>query len=183
MQKKNSKKINTGLLTELALLTALALAVYGAESALPALLPIPGLRLGLSNIITLAVLRRNGARSAALVLTARILLAALLFGQPVSLLYSLSGGFLCLLSEILIDHILRKNYLFLTSAFGGLIHNLGQLLAARLIMGSPAVWLYLPYLIPAGILTGLFVGLCAHFLLKLLPSRPADSRPQKTFKS
>ena len=77
--------------TLLALFTTLSLAIYAIESAVPPLVPIPGIKLGLANIVTLVLLRHFSARDAALVLLARILLSALLFGQALSLLYSLAA--------------------------------------------------------------------------------------------
>ena len=165
---KDQKTFPIQKLTTLGLMTALALAVYGLEAALPAPLPIPGFRLGLANIITLALLRKYGLRDSALVLLARILLGALLFGQILSLLYSAVGGFCCLLTESLLEKLLQKRHLYLTGSAGGMIHNLGQLLVAVILTGSSAALVYLPYLIPLGILTGLFVGLCSHFLLQFL---------------
>ena len=155
-------------ITLLALFTTLSLAIYAAESALPPLAPIPGIKLGLANIITLSLLRHFSARDALLVLIARILLSALLFGQALSLLYSLAGGFLSLLVMALTMKLLQKKYPFLTGAMGGLTHNLGQLLVAFAITATPGVFAYLPVLIPAGILTGIFTGLCAGFLGKFL---------------
>ena len=152
----------------LALFTTLSLAIYVAESALPPLAPIPGIKLGLANIITLSILRHFSARDALLVLVARILLSALLYGQALSLLYSLTGGALSLLVMELTMKLLQKKYLFLTGAMGGLTHNMGQLLIAFVITATPGVFTYLPILIPAGILTGVFTGLCAGFLGKFL---------------
>lgn len=83
-------------LTLLSLFTTLSLAVYAAESALPPLAPVPGMKLGLANIVTLILLRHFSWKDAAAVLTARIALSALLFGQALSLLYSLAGGLLSL---------------------------------------------------------------------------------------
>jgi heptaprenyl diphosphate synthase len=165
-KKPNFPLTDTKFLTQLSLLTALSLGIYGLESLLPPLFPIPGMKLGLANIITLVALRRYGPKSTALVLFVRCLLAALLFGQMLSLAYSLAGGFVCLLAELLIDRLLKQKALYLTSSFGGLFHNLGQLAVACLITASAAPLTFLPYLIIAGILTGCFVGLCSHFLLR-----------------
>ena len=88
--------VTTRKLTTLSLLAAIALALYAVESALPPIVPIPGIKLGLSNIITLVVLWKYSAKDAFFVLLVRILLATMFFGQAMSLLYSLSGGILCL---------------------------------------------------------------------------------------
>lgn len=156
----------------LGLYTTLSLAVYAAESALPPLAPIPGFKLGLANIITLILLKRYTPRDAALVLTARILLSALLFGQAISLLYSLVGGVFSLIVMSLTSRLLAKRFLPLIGAMGGLTHNAGQLAAAIFLTDTPYVLSYLPFLLPAGILTGLFTGLCAQFADRLLSRHP-----------
>ena len=155
-------------ITFLALFTTLSLAIYAAESALPPLAPIPGLKLGLANIITLVLLRHFSARDALLVLLSRILLSALLFGQAMSLLYSLAGGLFSLLVMALAMKLLQKEFVFLTGAMGGLAHNTGQLLIAFAVTAVPGVFAYLPILIPGGILTGIFTGFCAELLGKYL---------------
>ena len=106
--------MQTKKLTTLALYATLSLAIYAAESALPPLAPIPGFKLGLANVITLILLLRYTLRDAALVLVVRILLSALLFGQALSLLYSLAGGISSLLVMGLINTILHKKYPQLT---------------------------------------------------------------------
>lgn len=160
--------MQTRKLAILGLYTALSLAIYAAESVLPPLAPIPGFKLGLANIITLILLKQYTPKDAALVLTARILLSALLFGQAISLLYSLAGGFLSLFVMSMTNRLLSKRFLPLTGAMGGLTHNAGQLAAAFLITATPYIMTYLPFLLPVGILTGLFTGLCAHFASGLL---------------
>ena len=161
--------MSTRKLSVLAVFTTLSLAIYAAESALPPLLPLPGIKLGLANIITLFLLQRFPARDALLVLLCRILLSGLLFGQAVSILYSLAGGLLSLGVMALATRLLQKKLPFLAGALGGLAHNLGQLGAALLLTSTPGVLSYLPALILSGILTGLFTGLCAGFAGKLLP--------------
>lgn len=161
--------VTTRKLTTLSLLAAIALALYAVESALPPIVPIPGIKLGLSNIITLVVLWKYSAKDAFFVLLVRILLATMFFGQAMSLLYSLSGGILCLFSMLLVKLLLHGNYLFLASMTGAVFHNLGQIGVAFLLTSVPAVLVYLPFLLLSGLVTGLFIGLCARFTLRLLP--------------
>ena len=167
MRTHTDKRKNTYRIAACGLLAAMSLGIYALESLLPPLLPIPGLKPGLSNIITLYALRRFGKKEAGIVLLVRILLSALLFGGAISLVYSLLGGASALCIEIITDTILKGKHLYLTGAFGGLFHNAGQLIAALIIMRTAAVLAYTPYLAIAGIITGLFTGLCAHFLLKI----------------
>lgn len=155
-------------LTTLALFTALALIIFTVESAIPPPVPIPGVKLGLANIITLVLLKNYPARDAFAVLVMRILLSAFFFAQAVSLIYSLAGGLLCFGVMWAVNRLLQGRFLFLTSVFGGIFHNLGQLGAAYLITRTAGVAVYLPFLVVIGTATGLFTGLCAHFAQKYL---------------
>lgn len=154
--------MSTKKLTILALYTTLALAIYVAESAIPPLVPIPGIKPGFANIVTLFVLSHHSVRDALWVLLARILLAGFLFGQGISILYSLTGGICCLIIMSFLQLLLHKHWLPLTSIFGALAHNLGQLLLAGVVLKSFYVISYLPYLILSAMVTGLFTGLCAY---------------------
>ncbi len=161
-------KISTRHMAHLALFTTIALAIYYAESLLPPIVPIPGIKLGLANIITLIIIKNTNAKDAFWVLLMRILIAALLFGQAMSLLYSLSGGILSLLIMFLINKFLQGHFIGLTGIFGALFHNIGQLLMAVLIVSSTAPLAYIPFFMISSIITGLFTGLCAHFASKYL---------------
>lgn len=154
--------------TLLALFTTISLAVFAIESAIPPLAPIPGIKLGLANIVTLVLLVFFSWKEALLVLLCRILLSSLLFGQAMSLMYSLAGGLISLLVMALVIKLLRGKTLCLAGAAGGLTHNAAQLTVAYLITSTPGVAAYLPFLALAGILTGLFTGLCAGFLGRYL---------------
>lgn len=157
-------------LTVLALYITLSLAIFAIESAIPPLIPLPGIKLGLANIITLVLLQHYSAKDAFWVLIARILLSSFLFGQALSLFYSLAGGVLSFSVMFICNRLLCKKLPFLTGALGGLFHNLGQLLTAFAVTASAGVFTYSPYLAVSGILTGLFTGLCAHFTERwLLP--------------
>lgn len=160
--------MKTQKLTQLALFTAAALILSLAESAFPPLAPIPGIRLGLANIVTLIALLYFTPGNVLCILLARILLASLFSGQAMALLYSMAGGILCFLVMWLLNRLLSGHYIFLTSIFGGCFHNIGQILAAFLITETAGVFAYLPILLISGIVTGLFTGLCAHFARRFL---------------
>lgn len=160
--------MSTQRFVRLALYTALAMGIYGIESAIPAIFPIPGMKLGLANIITLIVLKQEGGHSAAMVLLCRIFLSCFLFGSFVSFFYSLAGGMLCLLAMQLFCIFLTKNALYLTGIIGAIFHNIGQILIAMLLTRTSYVLSYLPFLMISAILTGLFTGLCAHLTDKYL---------------
>ena len=146
----------------LALFTVLALIIYLVECLLPPLYAIPGIKLGLSNIVTLILLRHASFSDCLKVLLARILLASLFAGQMMSFLYSFAGGMLCLIMMYLINRLLCDHYIFLTSIIGAICHNLAQLTVAYFVVG--VFWAYFPFLMIAGMITGFFTGLCAHFL-------------------
>lgn len=155
-------------MTLLAVFTTLALAIYYVESLLPPPIPIPGIKLGLANIITLILIKNASLKDAFLVLLMRILLAALLFGQVISLLYSLAGGICCLIAMYFINRLLQGHFTGITGIFGAMFHNLGQLIMAILLTRSLAPIAYLPFFVICSAVTGLFTGLCAQFAHKQL---------------
>lgn len=166
-----SSRRPTARLALCAALTALALGLSAAESLIPltVLLPLPGLRLGLANLVTLVALCRLSRREVALILVGRCLLSALLGGNPASLWFSLSGGLLSLLAMCLL--LLLPRLSLLGVAVGGAAaHNLGQVLAAMLYFRSPAPALYLPALLFCSVFTGAVTGLCAMLVLRRLPA-------------
>lgn len=167
------KKIimNIKKMTVLSLYTTIALIIFMIESMIPPLVPIPGIKLGLANIVTLFVLSRYTSKDALLVLLVRIILATFFTGQAVSFLYSLSGGLFCLGIMTLINKILGGRYIYLTSMTGATAHNIGQILAAFFVLRLSGIFVYVLYLIISGIITGLFTGLICHFTLRYLPEQ------------
>lgn len=150
-------------LTALALLTAAALAIYLLEASLPPPLPVPGVKLGLANVITLVLLLCTTPRDAFIVLLLRILLGSLLGGQVISFWYSLTGGLFCFIVMWLMGHFLKGHYPVLISISGALAHNAAQLLTAVWITSTPGLWSYVPVLILSAAAAGAFTGLCAQF--------------------
>lgn len=165
--------MNLKRLSALSVFTVVALTIFILESAIPPLVPIPGVKPGLSNIVTLILLLHFTPADAFIVLLARIFLSAFLAGQAISLIYSLCGGILCFVVMCLTNRFLRGHFIFITSIFGALSHNAGQLGAAFLITRNTGVLAYFPFLILSAAITGLFTGLCAHYAHKyLLPHVP-----------
>jgi heptaprenyl diphosphate synthase len=156
--------MNTKKLTTLAMLTAVSLILFVVESYLPPLVPVQGVKLGLANIITLIVLLLYTPKDAFYVLLMRIILSAVLTGNMMSLAYSAAGGLLCFLVMSLLNTLLMRHYIFITSIFGAVFHNIGQILIAYVVVQSASVLIYIPILLISGVITGLFTGLCAHFL-------------------
>ena len=146
-------------LTRCAVLTALALALSVAEGLVPLtiLFPLPGLRLGLANLVTVYALCRLSGREALLILAARCLLGALLGGNLMALAFSLTGG---LLAFGVMALLLRCSFLSLfgVSIAGAAAHNTGQILAAMAVLGSRAPLVYLPPLLLCSLVTGAVTG-------------------------
>ena len=157
-------KTKLSSLTRLALLAALALLLFTVESALPPPVPIPGVKLGLANVVTVWALYHCSVMQTALVLFARVLLASFFSGAASALLFSLAGGILCLCGSLTFRHLVPRAPMWLTSALGGALHNLGQLAAAVSIARSGALWSYLPFLLLAGLICGTLTGGIAQFL-------------------
>lgn len=151
-------------ITLLSLYTALALIIFTVESALPALTPLPFIKLGLANVVTLIVLVLYSWKDALIVLFLRIFLASVFAGQMVYMIYSLCGGFFCFFADCFINRIVKGKYIYITSIFGAVFHNLGQIMAAVFIVGT-GILPYLPYMMISGIITGLFTGILANLLV------------------
>lgn len=161
--------MKTKKITMLGLLTTIALTIFMIESSLPALAPIPGIKLGLANIVTLFILLRFKVSDAVLVLIIRIILASVFAGQLVSFIYSICGGFLCLLVMALVNKLLDRRFIFLTSVLGAMAHNTGQILAAYFVLRMSGILVYVPFLMISGLVTGLFTGLICHYADKHIP--------------
>ena len=154
-------------ITLLALLTAVALTIFLVEAQIPAI-PIPGVKLGLANIVTVYAMFVLGPSDALLVLCARVFLGAVFSGQMMTLLYSAGGGLLAWLVLLLLRPLLTGKQIWLGSSISAVFHNLGQLMVAAGVLRSWAVLAWLPYLLVAGAAAGLFTGLCAQFLIARL---------------
>lgn len=157
-------------LTRCAVLTALALALSVAEGLFPltVLFPLPGLRLGLANLVTVYALYALSGREALLILLARCVLGALVGGNLTALAFSLTGGLLALGTMALLRHIPALSLLGV-SVGGAAAHNTGQILAAMVVLGSRAPLLYLPPLLLCSIVTGGVTGAVSILLLRQVP--------------
>lgn len=158
----------TRKLALMALLTAIALTIFMIESQLPPPVPVPGVKLGLANIITLMTMLLLGRKEAGAVLTVRIIMGAVFSGSPASLLYSAAGGFLAYIVMCLTVNRFSEKQLWIVSALAGVAHNAGQLLSCVLIVRTPGVLAYGPILAASGVISGCFTGFAAMYLLKAL---------------
>ncbi len=150
----------------LGLFTAIALVLAYVEVLLPPLFTaVPGIKLGLPNIAIIFILYRMGIKEAAAVSFVRIVAVSLLFGNPMTFAYSMAGGALSLGAMAL----LRKLDFFSTvgvSVAGGVLHNVGQILMAMLLLDTAELAYYLIVLAVTGTVSGIFIGLCGNFAVK-----------------
>ena len=158
-------KLTTRKLTRMALLTAIALTIFMVEAQIPALVPVPGVKLGLANIVTVFAVYTMGSKEGALILAARIFLGAVFAGNFSTILYSGAGGLLAILVTIGLRKILTHQQLWVAGAIGAIFHSIGQMIVAVAVTGTPGILVYLPMMIACSIVTGLFTGLCAQLLL------------------
>lgn len=161
------KTMNNRKLVTIALFTTTALMLSYIESLFPFFFGVPGMKLGLANLAVVIALYFYGWREALTVNALRIILSGLLFGNLFSILFSLGGAlisFLCMVSA-------RKLGLSLygVSMAGGVFHNVGQLLIAAFIVQTVEIGYYAPFLLTAGLVTGLLIGVLGKELLHRMP--------------
>ena len=147
--------------------TALALIFSYVETLIPIQFGIPGVKLGLANLIIVIALYRMKLSEAYLLSIVRVLLAGFIFGNYFSIIYSLAGGIL----SLTVMALLRKKGGFSVigvSIAGGVFHNIGQLIVASVIVETFIVMYYVPVLLIAGLVTGLLIGIASDGMLKRL---------------
>lgn len=152
-------------ITLLGLLTAIALTIFMLEAQIPPVVPVPGIKLGLSNIVTVFAVFALGAGEGAAILFCRVFLGAVFAGNFSTILYSAAGGALAILTTIGAKKILKENQLWFAGVLGAIAHSVGQMAMAVAITATPGLLIYLPIMAAISIVTGLFTGLCAQFLV------------------
>lgn len=151
-----------------AVLAALALIIFVVEAQIPSPVPVPGVKLGLANIITLTAMALLSKKDAAAVLAVRLVLGALFAGSPSTLLFSAAGGALAFAAMCLFYNVFKDERIWLTSVIAAAAHNVGQFIVCLLVVKTRGMWIYLPVLLASGIITGLFTGFAAKYLVKAL---------------
>lgn len=146
-------------------LLGLAVICGFVELLIPFDFGIPGIKLGLANIVAIYLLYKNGFWQALAVNSSRILLCGILFGNAMSIFYSFCGGVLALTVMFFIKKVSVFSAVGVSVA-GAVAHNVGQLLAATTVIGFRALVFYLPFLVIAAVVTGFLVGLAAVYLIK-----------------
>jgi len=152
-------------LSLLSLSVSLAMILSFVESQVPSFVAIPGVKMGLANIAVVFALYKMGWKYAAVISGVRVFLVGLLFGSAVSLLYSATGAVVSFLSMVL----LKKTNLFsytAVSVAGGVMHNMGQIGMACILMSTNILKYYAPFLVLSGTLAGIVIGLLSAVLVK-----------------
>lgn len=155
----------TRRLTALSLTVSFALILSFVESRIPAFVAIPGIKVGLANIAIIFTLYKFGIKEAVAVSAVRVFLMATLFGSPVSFFYSVSGATLSLTVMFILKKLTPLSEIAV-SVSGGIMHNVGQIIAASIMLGTNVVLYYLPFLLLSGVIAGIAVGVASGLLLK-----------------
>ena len=145
-------------------LVALSLILSYVESLIPIPVPIPGIKLGLANLVTIIAFYLEGRKCGWIVSLTRICLSALLFGNLYSFAFSVAGG---ILSLIVMTVLLSSEKFSMTaiSCAGGVAHNIGQIIAAAVMMKAGLVLLHIPYLMIGGIISGIIIGIIGSMII------------------
>ena len=144
---------------------AVAMVLSFVESQIPAFVAIPGIKVGLANIAVIYTLYKLGWKEAVLVSLVRVLLISLLFGSIMSLFYSLAGAVLSLVGMCLLKKM-DKFSVIAVSVVGGILHNLGQIGMACILLETNVIIYYLPFLFLSGIIAGIVTGLLGAYMVK-----------------
>lgn len=162
-------KISAKTVTTCAVLAALALALSYMERLFPLvlLIPLPGVKLGLANLVTVYALYALGAKSALAILLVRCLLGSLFAGNASALIFSLLGG-LCAMFVMIVLRSFPALSVYGVSVGGAAAHNVGQVAAAMLTLGSSAPLVYLPFLLLVSLFTGSLNGFIASLLFRAM---------------
>lgn len=156
--------MKTRQITELGLLLALSLVLAYLESLLPVMVAVPGVKLGLANIITMLVLYRGGGKPAFFFMALRVVMAGFLFSGVSGIIYSFAGG-MCCVAVMCLTKRLPFFSVVGVSITGALAHNLGQILIAWFVMKNAHILYYFPVLAISGMLSGIVIGMAGGMII------------------
>ena len=162
-QREDSRKIALR-----GVLVALAMIFSYVESLVP--YPVPGIKLGLTNVVVLFALYKIGTKDAIAINIVRIVLVGLTFGNMFSLIYSLAGGILSAIVMIVMKRT-EKFSIAAVSIAGGIMHNVGQIVVAMFVLKTKAIAFYLPFLWISGIVAGVVIGLIGKAVIARIPQK------------
>ncbi len=164
------KKMTTKKTAQLGVYIALAMILSYVESLIPFSFGIPGIKLGLTNVVTVIMMYTYGIPGALGVAVLRAVLSGFMFGNAFSIIYSVAG---CVLSFIFMYILKKTNHFAIisVSAAGGIMHNVGQLIVAANVVKTYSVIYYAPVLIIAGVFTGIIIGIVSDEIVKRIGNR------------
>lgn len=166
-ENQKKKKMSTMDVALCAVMIALALVLSYVERLIPVTPAIPGIKLGLSNLVIVCAIYLLGIRYAFVISVARIFLAGFMFGTMTTIIYSLAGGLLSLVIMVLLYKVAKLSVVTI-SCIGGICHNIGQIFVAIAIYENLLLGYYLPVLMVVGFVTGLVIGIVCNLLLPTL---------------
>ena len=157
--------METKMITRLGMLLAVSLILSYIESLIPVIISVPGIKLGLANIITMYVLYVYKQKTAFVIMLMRVLISGILFTGLNTVIFGLLGGIFCIISMTIAVR-LKKFSIMGVSVSGAVFHNLGQILAAFIIMDNVNILYYFPFLMISGIITGFIIGYISAVVIK-----------------
>lgn len=165
------RRVNAVTVATLAMLVAVAMLLSYIEHLIPSPVPIPGVKIGLANIATVFALYVLGRRYAVVVTVLRVALSSLLFGNPVGLLYAISGAALALVGMCALKGVPIFSAVGV-SVIGGVLHNTGQVIAAAFVLETAGLMItYLPLLLVFGTIAGVLVGVASGLLVRRIGNK------------
>lgn len=164
------KKMTTKKTAQLGVYIALAMILSYVESLIPFSFGVPGIKLGLTNVVTVIMMYTYGIPGALGIAVLRAVLSGFMFGNAFSIIYSVAG---CVLSFIFMYILKKTNHFAIisVSAAGGVMHNVGQLIVAANVVKTYSVIYYAPVLIIAGVFTGIIIGIVSDEIVKRIGNR------------
>lgn len=167
-----TKYFSAKRIATLSALTAMGLISFMIESLFPPLLPLPGFKMGISNIFSLLALFLLGPADALVLVAVRTTLGSVFTGNVSTLMYSLSAGVVSVtVSAVLVEFAYPRVSIVAISVVSAIVHNLTQNVVFCLVSNTPQMFVYMPVLAVVGILAGIIVGFAVWFILKAVPTR------------
>ena len=173
--------MNTRKLTLTALLTAIALCIFTAEAQLPSLTAIPGIKLGLANVVTVFAMYALGPGATLCIVLVRVTLGCIATGQMMAFLFSMTGGLLAFCVSALLRRWFAPEQMWVVSVFAAVAHNLGQLAGAAVLLSSAMALGYAPVLLAAGLIVGGISCILSRALFAALPKQTGQQRRGSPF--
>lgn len=162
---KKSSKMTNSQIAMCGVLIALGMVLSYLENLVPINVAIPGVKLGIANIVTIIALQRLGIKQALSISVGRVILSGLLFGNMLVIMYSLSGALLSILVMWLVGHI-KLFTVTGVSVCGAVAHNFGQLVVAAIMLENESIFYYMLALTITGTIAGAVIGITAAYVLK-----------------